>query len=442
MANFFNIPTLTELVDRMRADVRQENPNLDPTIRRSWARAFTDALAVRIFGVYLSLLQLIDQMFPQTATGAYLARWGEYSGLSKNVATVATGTAVLEAVPATSVPAGTLFSSGGQTYESVGAHVAGTSVNIITSLTRVGTTATAVTSAPHGLASGLLATMSGTNQGAYNITAVIVVLNATTFTYQVAGSPATPATTASDILVTIDVVRVPLVSQQATASANLPSGAVVELSSAPIAGLTTPGFIDTDQVAGGLDAETDEEFRPRIMAERAEPTANYNEADVRATVLGVSTDITRVFVNKFTPNPGQAEVYFLLDNSSPITPNAGQISDVTNTILGTIYPAHSDPADLFVLAPVLVTQNFAFSTLVPNTQAMRDAVQASLTAFFEDEVEFQTTVIEDKYRGAISTTVDSTGAALSDFTLTAPLGDLTVSAAPSGQIAALGTVSF
>lgn len=67
------------------------------------------------------------------------------------------------------------------------------SVNV-SSITRSGTTATVTTATPHGLSTGDSATIGGAAQADYNIDAVVTVLTATTFTYDVANSPTTPAT--------------------------------------------------------------------------------------------------------------------------------------------------------------------------------------------------------------------------------------------------------
>lgn len=65
----------------------------------------------------------------------------------------------------------------------------------ITSITRSGTTATVVFASAHGLVSfGNRLLFSGATQGDYNIEAEVTVVNTTTVTYQVANSPATPAT--------------------------------------------------------------------------------------------------------------------------------------------------------------------------------------------------------------------------------------------------------
>ena len=63
-----------------------------------------------------------------------------------------------------------------------------------TSLTRSGTTATCVCSSAHGMQTGDTVSMNGMNQTDYRGEFVITVINSTTFTYQVANSPTTPAT--------------------------------------------------------------------------------------------------------------------------------------------------------------------------------------------------------------------------------------------------------
>lgn len=64
----------------------------------------------------------------------------------------------------------------------------------VSSLTRASTTATATTSAAHGLTTGDLVTVTGANQTEYNVTAAVTVLSTTQFYYSILGTPTTPAT--------------------------------------------------------------------------------------------------------------------------------------------------------------------------------------------------------------------------------------------------------
>lgn len=64
----------------------------------------------------------------------------------------------------------------------------------VSSITRSDTTATATTAAPHGFESGDFVTVAGADQAAYNGEVQVTVTGPTTFTFTVAGAPATPAT--------------------------------------------------------------------------------------------------------------------------------------------------------------------------------------------------------------------------------------------------------
>jgi hypothetical protein len=63
----------------------------------------------------------------------------------------------------------------------------------VTSITRLGSTATATTSVPHGFTTGMTVSMAGASQSAYNGNKTITVTGPNTFTYTVSGTPSSPA---------------------------------------------------------------------------------------------------------------------------------------------------------------------------------------------------------------------------------------------------------
>ncbi len=71
-----------------------------------------------------------------------------------------------------------------------------TGFNLVTldSLTRDGTTVTGTLSTGHGFASGQTVRIAGANEPDYNGDFVVTVLSATQFTYEITGTPTTPAT--------------------------------------------------------------------------------------------------------------------------------------------------------------------------------------------------------------------------------------------------------
>lgn len=64
----------------------------------------------------------------------------------------------------------------------------------VSSITRSGTTATVTTATAHGFSTGDVALIAGAAETEYNGEFVVTVTGATTFTYDVVGSPSTPAT--------------------------------------------------------------------------------------------------------------------------------------------------------------------------------------------------------------------------------------------------------
>lgn len=136
---------------------------------------------------------------------------------------------------------------------------------------------------------------------------------------------------------------------------------------------------------------------------------------------------------------GQVIIFFTRDNDDSIIPSASEVTTTKNKILE-IKPANTADDDVIVNAPTASTINFTFTSLTPNTSTMQTEITANLTAFFEEG----TIVGEDlkafSYESVIFNTVDSeTGDILTDFTLSAPSGDVTIA---SDEIPVLGSITY
>ena len=87
--------------------------------------------------------------------------------------------------------------------------VAGTSTVFgISSITRVGTLATLTTASPHGLITGNQVTITGASPASYNGTYIITVTGVSTFTYVMASTPASSATTVGAYTVALYITGV------------------------------------------------------------------------------------------------------------------------------------------------------------------------------------------------------------------------------------------
>ncbi len=159
----------------------------------------------------------------------------------------------------------------------------GTTAQAITSITRASSTATVTTTAPHGLATGMVVVVSGATQTEYNGNFVITVTGASTFTYTVSGTPATPAT----------------------------GTPVYATSGLSITGITRTGAVATATTAVAHDLATGDVVRISGAVETA-----YN-GDVTVTVLSPTTFTYAVTGTPTTPATGTI-VYERLDADVPI----------------------------------------------------------------------------------------------------------------------------
>jgi len=75
---------------------------------------------------------------------------------------------------------------------------------VITSITRASQTVTVTTATAHGFTSSDFVTLSGVTPSAYNGEVQATVTSPTVFTFQVAGSPATPASVPGSVVFTSD----------------------------------------------------------------------------------------------------------------------------------------------------------------------------------------------------------------------------------------------
>ena len=136
--------------------------------------------------------------------------------------------------------------------------------------------------------------------------------------------------------------------------------------------------------------------------------------------------------------PGQVRIYFVKDNNTPIIPDSSDINEVKTALLA-IKPANSVDVDVIVVAPVLVSNDFVFSALSPNTTIIQNAITAGLQALF-NKIDLGATITEFQYQCSIQNSFDAdSGTSVESFTLTSPTGDIT---ADFNQILSLGLITF
>lgn len=246
--------------------------------------------------IWEQLEAVYNSQYPNSASGQSLANIGQYTGVSPNGATHSTVTLYFAGVTGVIVPVRSRVAvedSGAQFETLAAGTIPGPSI-AVTSITRSSSTATA-TAVAHGAATGDFVFNTGANQAEYNGLHQITVTDADHFTFQVTGTPATPAT---GIITAFRTVAVPAQSVD-FGPVNGPAGTISVIVN-PIPGWNTSANF-TDAVAGRL-AETDAAFRIRRLLALQGLGAARQEA-IRGALLGLNgvTNVV-VFVNDLDVN--------------------------------------------------------------------------------------------------------------------------------------------
>lgn len=441
------IPSRSDVVSSLQAYVRSYLPELDPTVtrRRGYIGGMVRSLGSALHDWYVKLKRYADrEPFPQTATGQFLFQgwWGDITKLKPLAATGATGKVVITGTAGTILPSGSQMLADNLIYtvNSTVGIVAQTLV--IASLTRSGSTAIAETDIEHLLATGMSLTISGAAQTEYNGTISITVTAANEFTYQITGSPATPAT--GSIIASGTWGNADITCTTKGQETNIDAGSALSLSSAPV-GINSTATVTFGAIGGGTDAESDESYRSRVLEALGTDFGMFSAAEIKIVAKEIA-GVTRVWVVEATATgsngvlPGQVKIYFMRDNDANPFPSGVEVAALHTHIVDTCKPAHTSEEDVMVFCPTRLDVDFTFTSIAPDTASMRKAIKASLDQFFAESVDLGVAITEDDYRCAIKGTFDpERRQSLTSFVLASPTGDVAVA---SGELPFLGDVTF
>lgn len=443
-----SIPTRKGVSDNLRASVRTELPELDPsTERRSFIGGLIKSLASLMYDFYIALKRYAErEPFPQTATGTFLTRgwWVPITKLQPLAAAPAHGYLAVEATAGTVIPLGTTFQSAGVTFRSMAA-ITATLQSMSGTITPDADKGVAVfaTPSPHNLATDMTVLISGASPADYNGSYAITVTGAQTFEYEPSVLPGSAATGAPLTAATFALVEV-----EATTTGqetNVDSGSDLAITNT-IPGSESLGLVTWGGLTGGTDAETEDSFRARVLEALGTDYGMFTKDEIEIVAKTVP-GVTRVMVRRATIGAtngvaeGQVKIGFLRDNDagSPL-PSAQEVDDVKDQILSLILPAHTAPEDVIVMSPPPMAVDFEFSAIYPDTPGMRRSIEANLKQFFREAIEWGEDVTEDDYRCAILNAYDTeTRQRLRSFSLDSPTGPIT----PSGDdYPVLGDVTY
>lgn len=109
----FTRPTLTELIGRAQDDIDARLPGADSRLRHSAVGVLATVHAGAVHGLYGYLGYLARQILPDTAEAAELERHAGIWGVTRKVATLASGDGTATGVNGSVIPAGTVLQRAG-----------------------------------------------------------------------------------------------------------------------------------------------------------------------------------------------------------------------------------------------------------------------------------------------------------------------------------------
>lgn len=431
-----SIPTLAELIQRMKQDMLDASGQPGSFILPSMLEILIVGVAGGNFPIWQSINALQNALRLSTATDDFLDQFGFDFGVPRLTASPSVGVISVTGINNTTIAAGEqLQSSAGVLYiTQAQATIQPLSITPIT-ITSVGLTATVTSPIQLSLATGNTVTITGAIEPEYNGSFVITMITDTTFSYTLPSATTTPATGT----ISLNTFTTTILIQSVAGGTDTRQISGTPLVFVNIIGSVdnNQGFVDLNGIAGGENTENDQNYRTRLERVNRNPPASSSVSQIEQLVFTVN-GVTRVKVRETTPVVGQITVTFVRDDDPSIIPTPAELIQVKDTLLS-IIGGEMGQNNLFVNAPLAVIVDFDFAAISPNTSSMRDAVQASLIAFFRSQP-LGVTISEEGYLCAIFNTLDlQTGEQLQSFTLTSPSGNILLN---PNEVAIVGDITY
>lgn len=434
--------TLKELQKRIRNDLLISanagqldiSKQVDPNLKNSFLGSIADANAAGFDELNDLILEVIKQIFPQTATEEYLEYWANWVGIIRNPATKANGYVVFQGTVGTPIPSLTSIQNSAASYKTQTGVTITNSVISVTNISRSGSTVTATTSSNHYLFTGCKVTILGADQSDYNIVNQAVSVNASNqFQFEITATPTTPAT--GTITCSFNTARTQIIADDYGSASNSSGSSIFSLIS-PLAGVDLIAA-DFDGIAGGSDLESDDDLRARTNERYANLKSPFASKSLEIFLKNKISYIDRVWVYDATPNPGYVTIYFTangkIPNSSQINQAKAELIDPDNQLK----PANTPDSYILVLAPTALVIDFEISSLSPSTIEMRNAITQSLQGLF-NSLTLGEDLTLDRINSVIYSSIDDSGNN-PIFTLISPSSNISVA---DGELPILGDITW
>lgn len=202
----------------------------------------------------------------------------------------------------------------------------------------------------------------------------------------------------------------------AAALGNADAGLVLTLVQ-PVPGVTNAFTVIAPGLSGGIARESIESLRARVIRSYRVIPHGGSADDYETWALEVP-GVTRAWCRGSYLGPGTVGLFVMRDNDPDPVPNPTQLQEIKDYI----EPLRPVTAELYVRAPTLKPILYSIH-LVPDTSAVRAAVQASLIDLHEREAGLGETLLISHIREAISSATGET-----DHSLTLPVANVPAAA--------------
>ena len=196
----------------------------------------------------------------------------------------------------------------------------------------------------------------------------------------------------------------------------------------PIAGVTNSFTVLAPGLTGGIAQESVESLRARVIRPYRVIPHGGSAADYETWALEVP-GVTRAWCRGNYLGPGTVGLFVMRDGDVEPVPNPTQLSEVK----AYIEPLRPVTAELYVLAPVEVPVAYSIHP-VPDTTAVRAAIQAQLIDLHDREAGLGETLLLTHIAQAISGSAGET-----DHDLISPVADV---AAGTNQLLTFGGITW
>lgn len=208
---------------------------------------------------------------------------------------------------------------------------------------------------------------------------------------------------------------------------NAEAGTTLSLSQ-PIDGVTSAALVGDDGISGGADVEHDDRVNGRITKRVQNPPQGGARHDYEIWAEEIP-GVTRSWCYGQELGDGYVTVRFVRDDDDSIIPDAGEVATVKNHIISKAPVT----AKIEVFAPIPEALDFAI-TLTPNTQAVKNAVQAELEDLIKRESVPGGKLLISHIREAISL-----AAGEQNYVMTTPNADIERT---TGRMTVMGNITW